>query len=203
MILRSNSHSRIAIRTIGAAIALTLASAAGASRWTVTYLHPPGKTDSVVLATRDGQQVGITSGAVNRASIWSGSAASLVVLGTGAWSEAYGVGGGQQVGRAQVNGVVRASLWTGTTASWVNLQPSVAAESGAYGTDGTQQVGYARLGLQDHASLWTGSAASWIDLSPVGATSSMARGVSAGKQVGFAEIGGVTHASLWSGSAAS
>ena len=54
-------------------------------------------------------------------------------------SQAYGVGGGQQVGYAVVGGVGRASLWTGSAASWVDLNPAGATYSYAYGVYGGQQ----------------------------------------------------------------
>jgi len=123
------------------------------------------------------------------------------------YSDAYGVGGGQQVGRARVAGVIRASLWTGSAASWVNLRPSGAFESTAFGAGDGQQVGVAVVftgsATQNHASLWSGSAASWVDLHPTGAISSFAYDASGGWQAGQAHIGGVWHAGAWSGSASS
>ncbi len=151
-----------------------------------------------------------------RASLWTGTAGSWVNLHP-AWaeySEASGVGGGQQVGFAGVSGVVyRASLWTGTAASWVNLNPAGASNSEAYAVHDGQQVGYADFGGVLHAGMWSGTAGSWLDLHPAGARSSAALGVSNGQQVGYAILDavpnpdiyfdGVSHASLWSGTAGS
>ncbi|HEY3243006.1 MAG TPA: hypothetical protein VGM03_06600 [Phycisphaerae bacterium] len=122
-------------------------------------------------------------------------------------SDAYGVEGGQQVGRAGVGGYYHAAMWTGSAGSWVDLNPSGALGSEAYGAGAGQQVGYASFtvpgGAVHRAALWSGSAGSWVNLNPAGSTFSEAAGVSGGQQVGVACVGGVCRASLWTGTAAS
>jgi hypothetical protein len=113
-------------------------------------------------------------------------------------SAAFGVGGGQQVGEATVNGVRHASLWGGSAASWLNLYPAGSDYSVVRGVGGGQQVGYVG-GDFGHASLWSSTVASWVDLHPAGTAYSYAYGVGGGQQVGAA--GG--HASLWSGTSGS
>jgi hypothetical protein len=77
------------------------------------------------LAVCGGQQVGFVAqaGGINRASLWSGTAASRVDLTPAAASSslASGVWGSQQVGWANIGGTERASLWDGSAASWVDL----------------------------------------------------------------------------------
>ena len=141
----------------------------------------------------------------------------------GAFSYAWGVSGGKQVGEVFVSvreySVAHAALWSGTAASWVDLNPAGAGAQGsiAWGVSGGQQVGDAVFGdiwtcsgnYTWHASLWSGTAESWVDLHPAGAGAqggSSARGVSGGKQVGWASIlpsDWDPHAGLWSGTAAS
>ena len=141
------------------------------------------------------------------AGLWMGTAASWVDLHPAemAYSEAYGAGGGQQVGRSyrQLGGFSGASLWSGTAASWVDLTPAGLLEAIAYGVNGGQQVGKATVGSAYHASLWSGTAGSWVDLNRAGSVESIAWGVNGGQQVGYAIVGGVQSASLWSGTAAS
>ena len=139
-----------------------------------------------------------------RASLWSGTAASWIDLNpTGSTlSNLNAVDVGQQVGSVRISNIDRASLWTGTAASWVSLNPAEASSSSALGVSGGQQVGFAFIGTS-HAGFWTGTAASWVDLHPAGATSSKANGVNGGQQVGIAVVGGRNHASIWSGTAAS
>ena len=103
-----------------------------------------------------------------------------------------------------------ASLWSGDAASWTDLHPAGASDSGAEGISGGQVVGYAAWATDigdatTRASLWSRTADSWTrtDLNPDVASESNALGVSGGQQVGWADVDGNRHASLWSGSAAS
>jgi hypothetical protein len=113
-----------------------------------------------------------------------------------------GAFGGRQVGDARVGNAWHAITWTGSAASWVDLNPAGASESGAYGCSAGQQVGYAVIGGVTRASLWAGSAPTWVDLHPPTASASMAWGSGNGQQTGYADING-TRASVWSGSARS
>jgi hypothetical protein len=113
-----------------------------------------------------GQQVGYAYvGAGQRASLWTGTAASWVDLNpAGAtYSWAFGVYAGQQVGYALVGDVYRASLWSGTAASWVDLHqflPAGFTSSYANGIwdDGvtTYVVGYGYNGTagRNEALMW-------------------------------------------------
>jgi len=186
-----------------------------AALWTGTAaswvdMNPAGTFQSTVFGADGGQQVGRASIGYYLASLWSGTAASWVDLNpppTGGYthtSEAFGIGGGKQVGYVvNLGGVISASLWSGSSA-WVNLHPAGNISSWAYGTDGIQQAGVVRVpDTSSHAALWTGSAASWVDLHPAGATNSRASDVENGLQVGYADLAGVRRASLWAGTAAS
>lgn len=179
----------------------------------VIDLHAGG-TYSVASAVHGNQQVGtVLSGSTERASIWTGSAASWQSVHPAAFassSSLSGTSGDQQVGQVRLldTGAIHASLWTGNAASWVDLNPDEASESVCNGVSGGQQVGFARvdggIGSDLHASLWSGTADSWIDLHPdLGPDngSSEAYGVFGGQQVGMMSVGFFSHASLWSGSA--
>ncbi|MFZ4576185.1 MAG: hypothetical protein ACOYN0_17510, partial [Phycisphaerales bacterium] len=119
---------------------------------------------------------------VDRASLWSGTAASWVDLNpVGATQSVAGAASAtQQGGWAAVGGVFQASLWSGTAASWTSLHPAGATISGVFGMAETHQVGYARIGNVDRAGIWSGTAASWEDLSlalPTGFTWSYVQGI--------------------------
>ncbi len=187
------------------------ATATRACMWTGTAaswvdLSPAGATSSEAWGVQGGQQVGWAriAGGNYRASLWTGSAASWVDLSPSAFeAQAFGLGGGQQVGRSAASGANRASLWTATAASWQNLNPAGVTVAELRGADGVQQVGDAVVGGTGHAGLWSGTPGSWVDLNPAGASQSWARGVSGGQQVGRANVGGVYRASMWNGTAAS
>ncbi len=170
---------------------------ATAATWT------PVAYGSQFEGTSGGQQVGWTISASSElyASLWSGTAGSLVNLNptgaTGSWG--WGVSGEQQVGSANIDGTTYASLWTGSAASWINLNPAGATASTACGVSGGQQVGSAVINGTWQAGLWNGTASSWVDLSLYGATSSEALATSGSQQVGV--VNG--EASLWSGTAGS
>ncbi|MFN7395582.1 MAG: hypothetical protein ACK5UW_01350 [bacterium] len=184
---------------------LTLGGTAAHAQWSVTNLHPAGATYSYASAASGGRQAGYLEdlGGVNRASLWSGTAASLVDLhpAGSTFSFAYAISGGQQAGYAYVGGVFRASLWSGTAASWVDLNPDPTGFSIAYAISGGQQAGIVAVGGAVRASLWSGTAESWVDLNPTGSTESSAYAMSGGQQVGYTIVQGIGRASLWSGTA--
>lgn len=172
------------------------------AQWTVVQLHPAGATISQAGGVRDGKQVGFAIiGGVNRAMLWSGTAASFVDLSPAGspTSFARGISSGMQCGFA----FGQAALWSGTSGSWVSLAPAGATLSSANAMDGGQQGGYATIGGAPQASLWSGSSGSWVNLHAVGATASIVNDMSGGQQVGYATFFGITQASLWSGSAGS
>jgi len=121
-------------------------------------------------------------------------------------AEAYGAGGGQQVGIATIGVGLgdHAFLWSGTADSAVDLNPTGFLTSVGYGASGAQQVGHAMApDGKSHAFLWSGTAASAVDLHPSSLTSSEARGVSGGQQVGVGRLTSDSpwHALLWTGTA--
>lgn len=162
----SDSQSLVGFANFGAPRAILWTDADPA---TFVTLHPPtNPTVSYATAIGDGQQVGwvVTSGGSTKACVWSGTASSYIDLdpSLSTHSAAFGVGGGQQVGFANVSGQFRASLWSGSAASWVNLNPELATTSAANAVWQGQVVGVANIGGVNHASLWLDSAASWLDL---------------------------------------
>ncbi len=199
--IKSSTHKAIFTASV-----LSVATAAHA-QWTVTNLHPTGLQRSDAGTVDGAQQAGYVQvgGFVNRASLWSGTAASWIDLNPANATESSvsGMSDGRQCGYADIGGVRRAGLWSGTAASWFDLHPQGATHSGASAISGQQQTGVAIVGGVQRASLWTGTAASWVDLHPQSATWSFANAVHGGQQGGNALVGGVRRASLWSGSAAS
>jgi len=120
------------------------------------------------MGVQGGQQVGVAKiNDLNRASLWSGTAASWVDLTpTGSnWSIAYGVDGGQQVGYVNFGGGNdRAGLWSGTADSWVDLHSFLPpgfenSEAHAIWHDSTATyvVGLARFTSgEERAIMWVG-----------------------------------------------
>ena len=120
--------------------------------------------------------------------------------------EAWGIGGGQQVGDLNSNG--HAVYWNGTPASAVDLQPLGFQTSMAVGSTGTQQIGdaWTYRDSYPHAIVWSGTAASAVDLTPSGFDHSYGEGICGTQQVGYGMNASQQlhdHAFLWSGSAAS
>jgi hypothetical protein len=185
----------------------------------VVQLDPnePSFVNSHATSTDGIQQVGWV-GIPSHAFLWSGTAESAVDLNPTniagiTYSQAFGIGGGQQVGYGYgsgTNNTEHAFLWSGTAASAVDLNPAGAGGSDAFGTDGVQQVGYGTIDGTDasHAFLWSGTAASAVDLNPnniAGFNTSEALGVSNGQEVGYVsgDYTGPGHAVVWEGTAAS
>lgn len=132
-------------------------------------LHPAQYSRSRANSCFGGQQVGLVerSGWGTTACIWSGTADSIVLIGTGVYdSEALGAANGEQVGTDSREGSPHAALWHGTAASFVDLHPAGMWYSSAMSTGGGQQVGYTRLdwATSTSAAIWSGSVESYIDL---------------------------------------
>jgi len=179
-----------------------LLAMSASAQWTVVNLHPDGATESGANAVFGEQQVGYAIvGGSNRASLWSGSAASWADLTPASATEsyAYGLEGNLQVGWARVSGAQHASLWNGSAASWVDLHPSWATSSAACGIGDGRQVGMVVSNNRERACIWSGTPESWFDLHPAGARESIARAVSGNYQAGSTFTDGLdTVASLWS-----
>jgi hypothetical protein len=122
-------------------------------------------------------------------------------------SRAHGVSGGQQVGRATIDGQYHASVWTGISESWIDLNPAGALSSDCWDVDDGSQVGtITTSGTQLKAAMWKGSATSYISLHPPGSSFSTCYGVSGDMQVGGARWSGTSpflRATTWTGTAAS
>lgn len=113
-------------------------------------------------ATKQGGYV-VNTNRHTQAAIWSGSAASFVLLGD-INTNLMGMTDAQQVGSGIINGSAHALLWSGTAASQVDLHPVGYSWSVANATDGVFQVGSVGQGTATHAGLWEGTAGSFIDL---------------------------------------
>ncbi len=175
-----------------------------AAEWTVSSLHPAGQLSSEARGGWGIYQVGNIYDGAERATLWSGTAASWVNLDPAGSSESMALGASatNQVGWADVAGRRRASLWSGTAASWVDLHPAGAFQSQALGAWGGNQVGFMSDGV-GRASLWSGTAASWVDLHPVGVSQSEALAIWDDNQAGRVVVEGSFHAGMWSGTAES
>src|SRR3990172_2667089 len=103
------------LRILGFVSLSVILGGSAQAQWTVTSLHPAGVSDSEAHGVGGGQQGGSAwDGVQQRASLWTGTAASWVDLspaGT-AHSGVNGVSGGQQVGWATTAEGYRASLWS-------------------------------------------------------------------------------------------
>lgn len=168
-------------------------AASAPGQWKVVSLHPIGAYDSVAQGVDANSQVGAVE---NRASIWSGTAASWVDLHPqySFDSRAYAVSGTQQVGYSYQHGFYP-GLWNGTAESWLRLDYFGVA----YDVENGQQVGVGERG----AAIWRGSEDSRIDLNPPGSAFSVAYGFDGDTQTGFAQFSGIKRAGLWRGRASS
>lgn len=162
-----------------------------------------GITSAVITSTNGVEQGGTGDG---YALLWSGTAASTVVLNSVGYTSAgvNGLGGGQQVGSAiPLGGSAfdsHAMLWTGSASSAVDLNPTHLAgveTSVADATDGVNQVGSTGVAEGGRALLWSGTADSAIDLTPQpGNPDAAALGVYGNQQVGYIDS---AYACLWNG----
>lgn len=159
-------------------------TAASATKLAIPFANGGGQA----LGTDGSQIVGYGLG-MNRdgtafsayhAIVWNAATGAATDLGDGGNSaQAYGVGGGVQVGYV-VKSLANATLWRGTSKSLVSLHPVNAINSVAYATDGARQVGYAGYDVRvrveavkgqktaryNYAMVWTGTAASAVNIHP-------------------------------------
>lgn len=171
---------------------------------------------------RDGTTLGPA-----QAIVWDAVTGTPVNLGDGGNpSNAYGVGGGVQVGLLN-KPTATAVLWRGSRQSQVSLHPKGAVVSAASATDGVRQVGYAGFDIRvrveavkgakdqrfNYAYVWTGSSASGLNIhaypvNPIAGanlTQSWALGVNGQWVVGYAGDAGklgtpaYSHAIVWDG----
>lgn len=135
---------------------------------------------------RDGTAFGPT-----RAILWDEASGAAVDLGDGGnGAQAWGVGGGQQVGFV-VKSLQNAALWNGTAKSLTVLHPKNAVVSVALATNGVNQVGYAGYDVRvrqeaakgnkdkrfTYATVWAGNASSALNIHPFGFTHSYAAAI--------------------------
>ncbi|MGI4788801.1 MAG: hypothetical protein ACRYFS_08120 [Janthinobacterium lividum] len=191
----------------------------------VVDINPTGFYSSQVLGIAGGQEAGfgLTTDSfgvdTTHAVLWSGSAASAVDLNPaqllGAfddYSQASGIGGGQQVGYGYgslTQYQYQALLWTGTAASAINLQPTNLygfLDSRGAATNGIHQVGSGEFtdgSFQTvHALAWSGTASSALDLNPSQSNFSGATAISGNNVAGYASFAPdgnnyEPHAVLW------
>lgn len=175
-------------------------------------LHPTNFVASFAWATDGSKQVGSVVSAVPnpgggapsrlfRAALWNGTASSFINLNpSGATSsEAFGIGGGKQVGRSLFGANNIATMWDDTADSAVLLGPANVTSS-AYATDGTNTVGI----VNNRAALWTSQSQAYIDLHPTGYSSSDLFTLGYGYQGGSVTQGsGPESAAIWSGTSGS
>jgi len=201
--------------SVGVSILLSFTTAAWGVDYKVVILNP---LYSEATAVSGEQQVGYGSPGYH-ALLWSGTPESVLDLTPSGfnWAEAWGVSGGQQVGRgtgSATGGADHALLWSGTPGSLVDLHPSGFVTSEAIGVSGGKQVGagfFSGPGLRGHALMWSGSAGTVVDLNPdIPGIYSSASGISGDQQVGscwgiYGDTAGHInmHAFLWSGTAES
>lgn len=176
-------------------------------QYSALSLHPAGFEISNGRGIGHGQQVGFvlntSSGFVQNAALWSGSAASFVNLNPFAngQSVAFAAYGGSQGGYATDpanGGNNHAALWTGTAASFVDLHPAGFVFSQVAALSSSQQVGQVFDGSVTFGAIWSGTAGSFQNLNPAGATSSALLATDGMVQGGYATLAGVSEAGLWS-----
>lgn len=181
-----------------------------------TSLHLAGYAQTYAQGTDGVRQSGLgtTAAGEDRALLWSGSAASAVVLNPAGsvGAAAYATGGGRQVGWAEFApgfGTTIAGFWSGTAASWTPLgaPPEFGSSSVAVAIspDGGTQAGYVvgRTGT-NWAALWHSTPGSFTSLQPAGAFSSSVIGADNRFQAGWAiTADGEGVAAVWEGTAAS
>lgn len=182
-----------------------------------TSLHPSGYDVTYAQGTDGIHQTGLgtTTAGEDRALLWSGSAASAVVLNPAGsvGAAAYATGGGRQVGWAEFAPSFTlpvAGYWSGSAASWTRLgtppqyrtRDSVAV---AISPTGETQAGYITgdSGF-NWATLWRGTPDSFTLLNPAGYTATSILATDDRYQVGWGITpGGPRIAAVWEGSAGS
>jgi hypothetical protein len=194
----------------------------------LTDLHPPRYVTSCATGCTDGRQVGYgqpagqSGGApIERALLWSGTAASVVELAgpdAARQTRALGLHGDVQVGEYGRNWSLQAAMWRGSSKTIVVLNPApppgypadgqVSTASGAGDGQQVGMVAWKKKALappEMRAALWTGGAESFVDLTPPRVKHAQARACAGGFQVGWVSDdanNSVTRAVLWQGSAA-
>ncbi len=191
--------------------ALTAFASVASAGWTVTPLHPAGYSGSTITDVRPGQQAGSVSADQSKATIWSGSAASMVLLEPFDFSFrpsfAAGIGVTRYFGsRMASDGNMRPGSWSGTPGSWAPMSTGTESYGSVVGVAGSLIVG----AVGDFAAVWTSPTATPTILHPADPSYLLSRttATSDSQQVGWvqrqvAPFTFVTHAALWSGTASS
>jgi hypothetical protein len=164
---------------VGNAAALWRGTAASFVNLAPVNPNPGGAqfTASQVLAVHGNRQVGSATqtitgfGDIERAAIWSGTAASYQPL-PGPDPTNLSATRATAISATQIVGNYidfledsnTALLWNAATLEQTELRAPNATSTLAYGVDADRQVGSAKINNLQHASLWSGTTASWIDL---------------------------------------
>jgi len=133
-------------------------------------LHPAGVSKSFANAIDGEHQYGSINtpypGPTTHAAMWSGTASSFVdVNPPGAYrSWITGANDGQQVGMAEIAGVLQPGLWSGAAASFQPMTPSFATNASLSACAGGLQVGSASIDSVGRAGLWRGAPDEFLDL---------------------------------------
>ncbi len=163
---------------------------------------------SFLYGAGGGQQVGfVIAGQQDVATVWSGTSASAVFLGTPdmVTSQALGTDGVRQVGQARINDpfnglVTHAFAWSGTAESATDIHPDFAFESFANRVRGNMAAGTAASpdGFYN-AVLWTSiSPPIAVNLHPLDYFETVATDVNGTQVVGYGyPDGSPNHALLW------
>mgnify|MGYP006916438801 FL=1 len=135
-----------------------------------TILPDPGGEGARALGVRDGLVAG-AAGWPSRAVLWRGTGEPVSLHPQEAgWSEALGVGDGEQVGliarteEAFLAGNVLPVVWRGSAATMTKLLPGGCTAGRAVDVLEGVQVGSVRGGGVERAALWSSTAASHVDL---------------------------------------
>jgi hypothetical protein len=183
------------------------------AQWTATMLHPAGAQSSGINDIRPGQQVGYVAGGFQpQAAVWSGTAASVVVLEpTNPLSYVSATGSTRVFGaRLDNSGNAQPGSWTGGAGSWVALNKAGFDGGSVRAALGQVAAGSVGDSNGNRAALWPTPASAPVLLQPsqLNVNSSTIAAISADQQVGTVsgEVSPfffVTRAALWSSSAAS
>ena len=201
------------ITTIGTSfVTLAVFTAMAQAQWTATVLHPAGFSGSGINDIRPGQQIGyVVVGQEPRAAVWSGTAASRVVLEPNTFSYAQAAGASRIFGaRLNNTGSTDPGSWTASPGSWVPLNCGPYITGAPRASFANSLAGILGDGVVNRAALWPTPGSAPVVLHPTSASvsSSFVAGMSADQQVGnvFGEVSPfnfVYRAALWSGTAGS
>ncbi|MCP3905789.1 MAG: hypothetical protein GY715_19350 [Planctomycetes bacterium] len=133
-------------------------------------MHPAGVSKSFANAIDGAHQYGSIHtpfpGPTTHAARWSGTAASFVDLHPPGASRSWitSANDGQQVGMAEIAGVLQPGLWADAATSFQPMTPSLATSAGVNTCAGGLQAGSAVIDSAARAVVWRGSPDDFFDL---------------------------------------